>query len=251
LSEEEFELRCADCTPNCDPDTDADTEDDWQLGYCEGSMGYCNADICREDLDIWRMPVKRCQCEPGFMGPLCNVHPVEGTVTLYLDHSDTGVCGVCGDNFWEPLTLDGLNKTCITFPKEQPLQFQAEDGSIIFRQVAVTLNLTHYSVLVGSNGANDMCENQEKQRVVHTFLRNSSQEQMSLDYAVYLNKTSDFLGEVVDPGGVDCKVQGSIDQSVCESTELIGVYTDAGKSESLLKKAWVHMQLKVTPVNDV
>ncbi len=247
LSEEEFELHCADCAKSCHGITD------FELGYCEHSTGYCNADICEEVAGL-QGPVNRCQCEPGFMGPLCNMHPVEGTVSIYLDHSGTGVCGVCGGgDFWKGYTLDGLKNTCITFPPKQPLVFQGDDGTLVYRQVALTLNVTHFSVWVGTDlFNNDLCEseNEEGRYVIDTFLRNVTEERVTLDYAVYLDKTNGFLGKVVDPAEVHCLKETDIDQSVCDSTDLMKVYSGGGIKASSLEKAWVHLQLKVTPITD-
>lgn len=245
LHEEEFRLRCADCAASC--------RDDWDLEWCERTMKkeargtFCNDDICIE-VEGLNGPVNRCACDPGFMGPLCNIHPVEGSVSLHLQHSGTGgICSVCGGgDFWYAYKLDGLNRTCITFPKKQPLVFQSDDGDTIFRRVALTLNLTHYSVLIGIDGRDDLCENQEGQYVIDSFLRNVSDERVNLDYAVYLNKTKGFLGELVKPSDVaECMKETDIDQSVCDSTDLSEVYSTGDVSS--LDKAWVHFQLKVTP----
>ena len=152
-----------------------------------------------------------------------------------------------GKDFWYAYKLDGLNNTCITFPKKQPLVFQSDDGDTIFRQVALTLNLTHYSVLIGTDGRDDLCENQEGRYVIDSFLRNVSDERVNLDYAVYLNKTKGFLGELVKPSAdvAECMKETDIDQSVCDSTDLSEVYSTGEVSS--LDKAWVHFQLKVTP----
>ena len=117
LGEEEFVLRCADCTKDCSGVYD------YGLGYCEGIDRNCDETLCKtKEISIGQTEkmrnISRCDCPPGFLGPLCNIHPVEGTASLYLDYG-TGKCGVCGEgNIWTVNALEGTTTTCIAIPKQ-------------------------------------------------------------------------------------------------------------------------------------
>mmetsp|Transcript_4257 Transcript_4257/g.8827 ORF Transcript_4257/g.8827 Transcript_4257/m.8827 type:complete len:837 (+) Transcript_4257:208-2718(+) len=247
LGENEFTFQCSDCATSCE------SED---AGSCMGHDGHCNADLCLpQKKEMNASSVYRCKCEPGFMGPHCNVYPVEGTLSLYLDYG-TGVCGVCGqENIWVGLkSLDGISNYCTTLPKSQPLVFQNSNGTSSNTQVAIMLNITHFSVIASSDivDGKDLCKEREGYFVIDSFQRSLSEERIHLDYAISLDGVNSVPAMMVDPEEIDCPKTIDIAQSDCDSNPM-GVYVgngNAGGTPFHLRRAWVHINLRVTPFKE-
>mmetsp|Transcript_21472 Transcript_21472/g.48506 ORF Transcript_21472/g.48506 Transcript_21472/m.48506 type:complete len:247 (-) Transcript_21472:40-780(-) len=211
--------------------------------------------VCHKKKEMNASSVYRCKCEPGFMGPHCNVYPVEGTLSLYLDYG-TGVCGVCGqENIWVGLkSLDGISNYCTTLPKSQPLVFQNSNGTSSNTQVAIMLNITHFSVIASSDivDGKDLCKEREGYFVIDSFQRSLSEERIHLDYAISLDGVNSVPAMMVDPEEIDCPKTIDIAQSDCDSNPM-GVYVgngNAGGTPFHLRRAWVHINLRVTPFKE-
>jgi len=256
LGDEEFILLCADC----------EEDDDYASGisYCLGSNGMQNNSLCiSENSPLLKRPVNRCNCEHGFIGPLCQTRPVEGKLLLHLEHGKKNSCSICGENnMWTVWELTGLNdKTCLPFPRE-PLVFEGANGTVVSRQLGLYLNETHFSVFVSNNGhffpkdddgdSNEViCSVQEGSNEFFSIQRNNVSnlmEQTHVDLAVLLNNNEDSLGEVVDPGDIDCFAKSGINEHECDGSKedtLRKVY-DPSLKKSDLMRAWIQFDLKVT-----
>ena len=104
LSEKEFFFFCADCFNGTEG-----------ISICTDERGNVNHDICETVESKHHGIVNRCNCPPGFSGPLCEIRPVEGIVKLHFDYGD-GVCLVCGEaNDWSLWDL-GIEGTCHPYP---------------------------------------------------------------------------------------------------------------------------------------
>lgn len=90
---------CADCNNG--------TEDSMgSASICTDESGKQNNHICKKVENARHGTVNRCDCPLGFDGPLCQIRPVEGAVTLHLDYGN-GFCPICGDgNDWNLWDLD-------------------------------------------------------------------------------------------------------------------------------------------------
>jgi len=252
LGEKEFNLLCADCLNG-----------ESGVTNCFGEDGLENTELCQ----LVNQPeetVYRCNCPPGFIGPLCQTRPVEGNVQLHLEHGAPNACSSCGENnMWNVWDLTGNgDNTCIPFPRE-PLIFEGSDGTIVTRQVGLHLDETHFSVFVsdhgrffpkGNNtGASELiCDVQEGSKKIHSIKRSNVpnyKNQIHIDFAVMLNNISDFFGEVVDPGDIDCFTDAIVDENECDGSEngtLAEVYHDPLLVKSNLTRTWIQLDLKVT-----
>jgi len=93
LGDEEFDLLCADCTSYYNYTRPGGVS-------CQNRWGQDDNSMCMPTKSTLHGIVNRCNCTIGFDGPTCNIRPVEGTVSVHLDHA-TGVCSVCGEgNTW-------------------------------------------------------------------------------------------------------------------------------------------------------
>jgi len=235
LGDEEFMLVCADC--------DNDSEY-WPVSSCKDINGLTNESMCvEEESEFLQTTIKRCKCAPGYDGPLCYIRPIEGTVSLHLDHG-TDACSVCGrGNVWTIREINGITNTCLPFPKE-PLVFEDTDGSKVYRQLGIHLNLTHFSVFVSTNtessSGDHLCNANEGAKEIKSVERSMVGDRIGINYAIHLNQTKDFFGEVVEEEAINCQIQTVIDQSICESGLREEVYG------SLLKHAWIQLDVKVT-----
>merc|ERR1712194_354264 len=234
LGDEEFMLLCADC--------DNDSEY-LPVSSCKDINGWTNESMCVEkESEFLHTTIKHCKCAPGYDGPLCYIRPVEGTVSLHLDHG-TGTCSVCGKgNVWTIREINGITNTCLPFPKE-PLVFEDTDGSKVYRQLGIHLNLTHFSVFVSTNtesSSGEHCNANEGAKEIESVERSMVGGRIGINYAIHLNQTKDFFGEVVEEEAINCHKQTDIDQSNCESGLKEEVYG------SSLKHAWIHLDVKVT-----
>ena len=173
---------------------------------------------------------------------------------LHLEHGTANACSVCGEkNMWTVRELIGLyGNTCLPFPRE-PLVFEGANSTIVSSQLGLFLNETHFSVFV-SNGADSsavLCSVHEGSKEILSIKRRNVtklMEQTHVDLAVFLNKTKDFFGEVVDPGGIDCFTKSSINEHECDGSKegtLRQVY-DPSLKKSDLMRAWIQLDLKVT-----
>ena len=237
LGSEEFELQCADC------------KDDYEatgISNCVDSNGSTNHDLCKPTTHELHGTVKRCDCLPGYKGPLCHIRPVEGTGTLYLDHSSAaGVCSVCGKgNMWTLWDLDGAENgtSCISFPSNEPLVFASNDESLS-RHVGLHLNMTHFSVFLSSNSevnTDTLCEEATE---IYSVNRDVSDEQIKIETVIHINSTGH--AEMVDPHQVNCPAETEVEQEKC-FLNLTQVYSNPYTESSSLQNAWLLLDLKIT-----
>eukprot|EP00804_Cyclotella_cryptica_P019391 CCRYP_021124-RA/>CCRYP_021124-RA protein AED:0.13 eAED:0.53 QI:0/0/0.5/1/1/1/2/190/860 len=228
LGETQFYFSCADCIYD---------SEFGGISYCAATDGTASNDLCEIVESDLHGKVNRCRCQPGFMGPLCQIRPAEGKLLLFVDHDGSGVCRVCGDGndwcFWE---LDGIDTTCMPFP-QKPLLFQGTTGTFS-RQLGLRLNDTHFSVFVSGDSTargNNLCRPAASVKEIYSSMRNGGNEQIQHDYAIQLNNNESYFGEVIDPTGIECKTKTNVDQINC--------------AVGLLSFAWIQLDLKVTPIN--
>ena len=244
LGSEEFELQCADCKD--------DEDDETGISNCVDSNGGTDHDLCKPTTNELHGTVKRCDCLPGFKGPLCHIRPVEGTATLYLDHSSAaGVCSVCGKgNMWTLWNLDGAENgtSCIPFPSNEPLVFASNDDTAqVSRHVGLHLNMTHFSVFLSSNSevnTDTLCEEATE---IYSVNRDVSDEQIKIETVIHINSTGH--AEMVDPHQVNCPAETEVEQEMCflNLTQVYG-FTDSSTQywKSSLQNAWLLLDLKIT-----
>ena len=161
----------------------------------------------------------------------------EGTIKLHLD-SGSGQCSVCGEaNDWSLWRLDGIEQTCLSFPGG-PLLFNGTNGTFV-RHIGLNLNMTHFSVFVSSVNATsegDLCQIDDGTEEIFAISRNyTSDNQIEIDQAVQITNNSSSYGEIIDPEGIECKSEISVDPSICDSAKL-------------LQHAWLHLDIKITPI---
>ena len=229
LGETEFNVVCADCYNG---------EDGISLCADGSGKGASKNGICETVKSEVHGPVNRCNCEPGFLGPLCHTRPAEGTIKLHLDHG-SGHCEVCGEaNDWSLWRLDGIDQTCISFPNG-PIFFNGTNGTFA-RHLGLNLNMTHFSVFVSSNNATsegDLCQLEDGTKEIFAFSRNTTFEnQIEINKAVHLMNIESDYGDIIDPEGIDCNTETRVDPGICDSA-------------TNLQHAWLHLDMKVTPIN--
>lgn len=174
------------------------------MSYCVGSWGETDKSLCKATEHEIHGVVNRCECLPGFQGPLCHMRPVEGTSSLHLDHAAGGVCSTCyEDNPWTVWDIDGFNVPCAPMGK---LFF--EDGSETFsRQLGLHLNASHFSVFSSSNfdeSLDTLCVAKEGTEELYAVRRDNTDERIYVNVAIHLDNRKDFMGEVVKPELVEC-----------------------------------------------
>jgi hypothetical protein len=247
LGEKEFNLLCADCLNG-----------ESGVTNCFGEDGLEDTKLCQ----LVNQPeetVYRCNCPPGFIGPLCQTRPVEGNVQLHLEHGAPNACSSCGENnMWNVWDLTGNgDNTCIPFPRE-PLIFEGSDGNTFTRQVGLHLSSTHFSVFVsdynftfpkGDNSfaSENICSAEYGKKIRSIERNDEPKDQIHIDFAVLLNNSIDFFGEVVDSGDIDCFTKEGVNENECDGSKdgtLARVYHKDGRSD--LTRAWIQLDLKVT-----
>jgi len=230
MGDEEFILLCADCHGPC---------------YCISHTGQQDDSLCQDvSSSFHEDQVSRCQCEHGFIGPLCQTRPVEGKLLLHMDQGVANDCSICGehDEFitWE---LIGFNdQTCVAFPRK-PLLFAGADDTVVSYQLGLNLNKTHFSLIVASNQTylpkfvndgpfDEICTVQEGSTEIYFIERKDTpQDQTHLGFAVLINASGNVLGKIVDPVEIDCFTTSN---------------TECDGQISHLMRAWIQFDLKVT-----
>ena len=238
LGEEEYELLCADCD-------DGDTGEG--LSFCVGEFGETNKELCKPMEHELHGSVNRCECLPGFSGPLCHLRPVEGTSSLHLDHA-SGRCLACyEDNPWAVWDV-GVKGSCQSM---QTLRFQDHlDGESFYRQLGLNVNASHFSVFVSSrkdNASNMLCTAQEGTEELYAVRRDDTDERVYVNLAVHLTNQKDDMGEVVKPERVDCLSSVELDHDVCSLDNSLAQEYSTSDMNSSLRNAWLLLNLKITP----
>ncbi len=234
MSEKEFFFLCADCYNGFN-----EAEG---VSICTDESGKVNYDICKTVKNDRHGTVSRCDCPHGFGGPLCQIRPVEGAVTLHLDYGN-GFCPICGEgNDWSLWDLGTENTACLPYPKKQSIPVKGTNGTSVSQiQIGLSLSETHFKVFVSINATDgsDLCIPKEgTTKEIFTFSRNRTNTQTQIsqihfDKAIAFDDITAPFGRIVDTEEIECIIESNVDQSFCDESEAV-------------QGAWVQLDVKIT-----